>query len=119
MSRALLATAGEGDRVRPNDAHGKDWEQPTKKNNAVYFKLQQKYKYLKLMLIDDDDETEDEDEDLAVPLSKIQRLIETVKWKTGKGNSYVVTAVDVDPTGKPDPSKTTEYKIDTGLLGII
>ena len=43
------------------------WEQPTKKNNAVYLELQQGY--LKLVLIDDDGDTEDEDGDLAVPLS--------------------------------------------------
>ena len=45
------------------------------------------------------------------------RLIDSVSWKTGRGNSYVVTALDVID-GKLIRSKITEYKIDTGLLDI-
>ena len=46
------------------------------------------------------------------------RLIDSVSWKTGRGNSYLVTALDMI-YGKLIHSKITEYKIDTSLLDII
>jgi len=47
------------------------------------------------------------------------RKIDTVTWKTGKGNSYVVNAFDVGPDGKLDRTKLTEYKIDDSLISLI
>ena len=46
------------------------------------------------------------------------RLIDSVSWKTGRGNSYLFTALEMID-GKLIRSKITEYKTDTGLLDII
>ena len=92
------------------------WEQPTKKGNEVFYKLEKKYEKLQVLDIDIDDE--DEDADLHTPPRQVVRLIDSVSWKTGRGNSYLVTALDIID-GKLIRSKITEYKIDTSLLGII
>ena len=47
------------------------------------------------------------------------RKIDSVTWKKGKGNSYVVHAFDVCLDGKLDRKKLTEYKIDSSLIGLI
>jgi hypothetical protein len=106
------------------------FEQPTKQNKEVFFKLQRKY--LRLYLIDDAEEDEDGDEDLlnsssssstsmlsSSSLPSVLRKIESITWKTGKGNSYVAVACDIKPGGLMDRETRTEYKIDGNLLELI
>ena len=47
------------------------------------------------------------------------RKIDSVIWKKGKGNSYVVNAFDVCTDGKLDRKKLIECKIDNTLIGLI
>ena len=95
------------------------YEQPTKKNNDVHFKLQTKYINLVLRdREDDEDDSDDSDEsgNENEPSAWIFRKVESVIWKKGAGNSYVVVAYDLIADGKKmDREKPTEYKIDSSL----
>ena len=98
------------------------WEQPTKKSCQVFEKLNAKY--LKINLVDEDDSSEEDEDEEPVLAERIRyrtitRKIDSVTWKKGKGNSYVVHAFDVCPDGKLDRKKLTEYKIDNSLIGLI
>ena len=99
------------------------WEQPTKKSCQVFEKLNAKY--LKINLVDEDESSDEDDEDGEPVLAEriryrtITRKIDSVTWKKGKGNSYVVHAFDVCPDGKLDRKKLTEYKIDNSLISLI
>jgi hypothetical protein len=93
------------------------WEQPTQKKNEVYFKLMEKY--LKLILADEEEGEEEGEFEEPAELKEVKRKIESVCWKKGKGNSYVVNAYDIGADGKIDRTKETEYKIDVTLLGLI
>jgi hypothetical protein len=92
------------------------WEQPTKKSTEVFERLSAKYSKVCLL---DEDENDDSDSDGSDAAQTVTRKIDTVTWKKGKGNSYVVNAFDVDSDGKLIRHKLTEYKIDSSLFGLI
>ncbi len=99
------------------------WEQPTKKSTLIFEKLNSKY--VKVNLIDKNDCSDDDDEGGEPVLAERFRCrtitwkIDSVTWKKGKGNSYVVNAFDVCTDGKLDRKKLTECKIDNTLIGLI
>jgi hypothetical protein len=65
------------------------------------------------------DDGSDEDESNESASATIVRKIDSVTWKKGRGNSYVVNAFDVGRDGKLDRLKLTEYKIDNSLIDLI
>lgn len=93
------------------------WEQPTKKSTTVLVRLERKY--LGLGLMDDDEENSDDEGAQTDLRDPVYRKIDTVTWKTGRGNSYVVNACNVNPDGTTNRDVITEYKIDVVLLALI